>query len=127
MEFHPSADELLEAVGDFLRTESGAGGDERRSFHARVAANAVEIARREMALRITAEEREHARLRAVLRHDGGLGELNRELCRRIRAGDASLSETELRAHLWATTLDAAAIDQPRYSGYRAALAKRNAG
>jgi hypothetical protein len=50
--------------------------------------------------------------------------LNRELARRIRDGELTLESPGLAEHLWATTLAKLAVDQPTYSGYRAALAER---
>ena len=60
----------------------------------------------------------------MLSEDGDLPTLNRALALRIRAGAMDLSTPGLADHLWATTLAKLAVDQPNYSGYRAALAER---
>ena len=74
------------------------------AFHARVAANALDIVKRELELRPAAERAEHARLSALLHTDGSLEELNSLLSRRIAAGELGLQTPGLAAHLWATTL-----------------------
>ena len=61
----PGADGLLAVVGDFLTTEMAAGGDARLRFHARVAANAVKIARREALLASGHAAAHRARLAAL--------------------------------------------------------------
>ena len=64
--------------------------------------------------------------RAVLqagRNPLSLDELNRELCRRIRSGDIGLATPGIGDHMRATTLDKVGIDQPTYSGFRAARKK----
>jgi len=94
------------------------------AFQLRVCANAIEIAQRGLTLAPAAETAELARLRALLRLDGDLPTLNRELAHRIREGAIDLAWPGLKDHLWATTLAKLAIDQPGYSGYRAALAER---
>jgi hypothetical protein len=54
---------------------------------------------------------------------GTLAELNRELCRRIRSGDIGVDTPGIGAHMRATTIDKVAIDQPTYSGFKAAQKK----
>ena len=51
---------------------------------------------------------------------GSLDELNRELCRRIRTGDVGMMTPGIGEHMRATTIDKVAIDQPSYSGFKAA-------
>ena len=92
---------------------------------ARVAANALEMMKRELDLTPAEDAAEVARLKALLGRDGGLFELNVELSRRIEAGELDLATPGLKEHLWATTLAKLAVDQPTYGGYRAALAERS--
>jgi hypothetical protein len=117
----PSAAELVAAVRAFLEEQAMPALEGRVAFHARVAANALGIVERQLQLspRHDAEERE--RLRQLLGREGGLDELNRELCRRIRSGELDADSPGLAAHLRATTLAKLAVDQPGYSGYRRAL------
>jgi hypothetical protein len=118
MQDPPSVAELLTATSAFLREVAVPGLSGHASFHARVAANALDIVKRELELRPAAERDEHARLKALLHLDGSLEELNALLSRRIAAGELSLQTPDLVAHLWATTLAKVAIDQPTYASYR---------
>ena len=117
----PTIDELLASTGAFLREVAVPQLSGHAAFHARVAANALELVRRELALRPQAEHAEQARLRALLGDDGSLEELNQLLCQRISAGDLDLDTPALMEHLWATTLAKLAVDQPTYAPYRREL------
>jgi hypothetical protein len=114
----PTADELLEIVAQFLREEVVPKLSGPTAYHARVAANVVDIVRREMALAPEALTAELERLRALVGHDGDSADLNRELCALIAAGAIDLHDPALLDHLWATTLETVAIDQPRYATFR---------
>jgi hypothetical protein len=118
MQDQPSTAELVGAVEDFLRNVAMKHLEGHAQFHARVSANALAIVKRELELGPGQAEDELARLRGLLGQDGDLDALNRELCRRMREGEIALEDD---AHLWATTLEKVAIDQPRYSGYQRAL------
>jgi hypothetical protein len=118
MQDPPTITELLDATAAFLREVAVPQLSGHASFHARVAANALDIVKRELDLRPTAERDEHARLQALLHTDGSLEELNAVLSRRIAAGAVDLQTPGLAQHLWATTLAKLAIDQPTYASYR---------
>ena len=118
MQDPPTVSELLEATAAFLRDVAVPQLSGHAAFHARVAANALDVVKREIELRPAAEREEHARLTALLRTEGPLEELNALLSRRIAAGELSLQTPGLAAHLWATTLAKVAIDQPTYASYR---------
>jgi hypothetical protein len=120
MREEPGAGELLEAVAAFLRDEAMPALDGRLAFHARVAANVLDIVRRELDVMPDARRAEAARLAALLGHDGDADALNGELCDRIAAGTVALDDPALVAHLWATTLDTVAVDQPKYETFRRA-------
>jgi hypothetical protein len=65
MQDRPNPEELLEAVAAFLRDHLVSGSASSQvAFHARVAANALDIARRQATLAPGMREREHAALRA---------------------------------------------------------------
>jgi len=117
----PSAAQLVGAVRDFLEKVAQPQLSGHSAFHARVAANALAIVERELALGAEQEAAERARLRALIGRDGTLEAQNRELCRAIRAGEIGLDTPGLLDHLRATTLAKLAVDQPSYSGYRRAL------
>ena len=117
----PEIRELVAIVKEFLERQAMPALEGRVAFHARVAANALGIVERELELADTANDTEGERLRALLGSDGGLDDLNRELCRRLRSGDLTAETPGLLDHLRATTLAKLAVDQPRYSAYRRAL------
>ena len=127
MQDPPSARELIRAVAEFLRVHAMPELTGHTAFHARVAANVLDIVERELALAGEANAAEHARLRMLLGSDGTLEELNRRLCERIEAGELGEATPGLADHLWATTLAKLAIDQPGYSAYRRALASAEGG
>ncbi|MBO6679122.1 DUF6285 domain-containing protein [Parvibaculum sp.] len=121
MQDQPSAIELVEAVTEFLRNHAMPQLQGHAAFHARVAANALDIVKRELEIGPDATARELARLKTLLSKDGTMEELNRELCTKIEKGELTLDTPGLKDHLWETTLTKLAIDQPKYSGYRRAL------
>lgn len=121
MQDEPTPIEILAAVAIFLRTtvipETGA----HTGFQARVAANALDLVARQIALAPASDEAEGARLQALLSRQGSLADLNAALAEQIAAGTIDPAEPDVHAHLMATTLAKLAVDQPSYSGYRAAL------
>lgn len=110
--------ELVEAVRDFLEQKAMPELKGHTAFHARVAANALSIVARELEQGPNSAKGELERLRTLLGHDGTLEDLNRELSRRIRAGDFTLTTPGLADHLTITTGEKVAIDQPNYSGLK---------
>ena len=126
MQDQPSPSEIIGAVAAFLKNVVAAETQGALSFNARVAANALEMMKRELDTAPAEDAAELARLRAILGRDGTLFDLNAELCRRIETGEVDLTTPGLKDHLWATTLAKLAVDQPTYGGYRAALAERGA-
>ncbi len=123
---HPRGPALLDAVASLLRDvlmpQLPAGS--AAAFQARVAANAVDLAAREMRLGPAAEAEAADRLQALLQHAGAPDALEAELALAIRNGAIDDQSPALRAHLWASTLDKLAIDQPSYAPYRRALQQR---
>jgi hypothetical protein len=122
----PSPPEILAAVARFLKEEVAPATTGHLSFQARVAANALEMMRRQLELGPQAQAHELESLRRLLGTDGDLAALNAELSRRIAAGEIDLATPGLADHLWATTLAKMAVDQPTYAAYRASLAQRGA-
>ncbi|HEX3919524.1 MAG TPA: DUF6285 domain-containing protein [Caulobacteraceae bacterium] len=126
MQDQPTPAEVIGAVAGFLKNVVAAETTGATSFQARVAANALEMMKRELETAPAEDAAELARFEALLGHGGSLLELNTELSRRIEAGEIDLATPGLKDHLWATTLAKLAVDQPTYGGYRAALAERAA-
>ncbi|HEY7979146.1 MAG TPA: DUF6285 domain-containing protein [Rhizomicrobium sp.] len=112
--------ELVKAVQSFIETKAMPELKGHTAFHARVAANALGIVARELALGPGAADSEKNRLIALLGHDGSLDDLNRVFCKQIRDGKIDIESEALRQHLELTTLDKVAIDQPNYSGLKIA-------
>lgn len=117
MQDQPSAIELVDIVADFIRNHAMPQLQGHAAFHARVAANALDIVKRELEIAPKASAEEHQRLAVLLGRSGTIDELNRDLCARIETGDLTLETPGLADHLWAITMTKLAIDQPRYSGY----------
>jgi hypothetical protein len=118
----PAPDDLLAAVAAYLREHAAPQLRGQAAFHARVAANALDIVRRQLAQAPAAEADEQLRLRALLQADGSLADLNALLCRRIADGTLGAATPGLLPHLWRTTLDKLAVDQPGYDSYARVLA-----
>lgn len=122
MQDEPAPVEILAAVARWLKEEIAPATTGHLSFQARVAANALEMSRRQINLAPESHAAEHARLEALLGMNGDLLALNHELCRRIAAGEANLSTPGVADHLRRVTLEKLAVDQPTYASYRAELA-----
>ncbi|MBX3644047.1 MAG: hypothetical protein KF720_13380 [Rubrivivax sp.] len=120
MHQRPDTEDLLAAVALFLREQAIPQLPGHAAYHARVAANMVDIVRRQLQLAPAADAQERQRLRTLLQADGSLAELNALLCERIADGRINLQTPGLPAHLWQSTLDKLAVDQPSYASYRRA-------
>ena len=57
----------------------------------------------------------------LLGMQGSLGDLNRALADRIAKGEVDLQTPGLAEHLWQTTMDKLAVDQPNYAAYKREL------
>ncbi len=123
----PDTTELLSAVRSFLETQALPALEGHTAFHARVAINALAIVEWQLAQADAQEAAEAERLVALLGQEGDLDTQNRELCRRIRAGEIDVDAPGLSEHLWETTLAKLAVDQPKYASYRRALERRSGG
>ena len=122
MREQPTAAELIDAVAEFITREIAPTLSGRLAFHARVAANALAIVKRELEQGPAADRADAARLAALLGMDGDPAALNAALCRRIEAGEIAADDPALVDHLWATTLATLAVDQPNYGTYRRIVA-----
>ena len=129
MQDEPNSAQLLAAVIRFLRDSAAPLLPPREAFDARVAANALELVQRDLALGAESAAAENDRLVALLGRDGSLAELNAALSAHLGEGGPDAVTPAIRDHLYATTLEKLGIDQPRYSAYlrtleeNAALAK----
>ena len=121
MQDKPDAAVLLESVVAFLRDTAIPNLPAREAFEARVAAGALELVQRDLALRRGFEDAERSRLEAILGRTGTLADLNPEFAQRLRDGSIDPAAPEVAEHLWATALEKLAVDQPRYAAYVRAL------
>jgi hypothetical protein len=118
MQDEPTTTELIKAVADFLRSEIVPLIKGHNAFKLRVGINALDLVTRQLALAEASDAGEAARLKQLLGTDGTLMELNRALSDKIASGEADLSTPGLPDHLWQTTLDKLAVDQPNYASYK---------
>ena len=113
----PTADEMLEAVEEFLRDKVMPAVTGHVNFHARVAANVIASVRREIAQSPDIERDQRARLMTLLGRDGDVETLNRELCEEIREGTRELDDPDLLDHLRKVAVENLGVDNPKYSAY----------
>lgn len=85
MQPRPDPENLLRSVAEYLTglQDRVDGGDR---FQLRVAVHLLRIAERQLRLGAEVDGREQRALASLLGSDGSLPDLDRELCRRIRAG-----------------------------------------
>jgi hypothetical protein len=117
MQDEPTPNELTKAVVDFLRDEIAPLISGHQSFKLRVAINMLDLVTRQLTLEGRSDAAEAARLTSLLGIDGSLIELNRSLAGKIASGEMDLT-SDLADHLWQTTLDKLAVDQPNYASYK---------
>ena len=118
MQDEPTPTELIEAVADFLRNDITPAISGHSAFKLRVAINALDLVTRQLALEQDSDAAEAERLTKLLGKEGSLGELNSALADKIAKGEADLNTPGLAEHLWQTTMDKLAVDQPNYAAYR---------
>ena len=121
MQDEPTPTELIKAVADFLRNEITPVIKGHNAFKLRVGINALDLVTRQLALVSGSDTAEAKRLTQLLGMQGSLLELNRALSDRIAKGEVDLQTPGLAEHLWQTTMDKLAVDQPNYASYKREL------
>jgi hypothetical protein len=121
MQDEPTPTELIKAVADFLRNEIAPEIKGHNAFKLRVGINALDLVTRQLALADGSDAAELARLKELLGTDGSLIDLNRALSEKIATGEVDLNTPGLAEHLWQTTMDKLAVDQPNYGSYKREL------
>jgi hypothetical protein len=121
MQDEPTPSELIKAVADFLRNEITPVIKGHNAFKLRVGINALDLVTRQLALEPDGDAAEVTRLSQLLGLQGSLRELNRALADRIAKGEMDLQTPGLSDHLWQTTMDKLAVDQPNYASYKREL------
>jgi hypothetical protein len=123
MQDEPNPEELIKAVADFLRTDIAPQISGHQAFKLRVSINALDLVVRQLELQQVSDAAEAARLSQMLGTRGSLGELNKLLADRIANGELDLQTPGLARHLWQTTMEKLAVDQPNYASYKSELAR----
>jgi hypothetical protein len=124
MQDEPTPEELVKAVADFLRNDIAPMISGHNAFKLRVSINALDLVTRQLTLEEGGDAAEAARLSQLLGMQGSLTELNRMLADRIANREVDLQTPGLAAHLWQTTMDKLAVDQPNYASYRRELGSK---
>lgn len=109
------ADELLLAVGAFLRSDVLPQLEGFTAYTTRVAANSLGIVARELQLR-PALERLDETAAAVYRLEPDEGPVAGQIAVKLRDGELAV-DADLVHYLKRRTLQSLAIDNPKYSGY----------
>ena len=86
--------------------------------------NPLDLVTRQLALSQGSDAAEVVRLKQLLDADGALIELNRALSEKIAKGEVDLQTPGLAEHLWQTTMDKLAVDQPNYASYKRELGNK---
>jgi hypothetical protein len=141
----PSSDELIKSVAEFLREEVMPETEGRVNFLARVAANSLEIVRRENSRAPSVMLAELQRL-STLSHNESSNEAENELSFRtekpsendteltklkwhlvedIRNAKTPLSNEALQNHLRQSVYDQLSVDQPNYPAFISACVTEN--
>ncbi|MEW6148229.1 MAG: DUF6285 domain-containing protein [Bradyrhizobium sp.] len=123
MQDEPTPIELTKAVADFLRNDITPLISGHQAFKLRVAINILDLVTRQLTREDEGDAREVERLRVLLGIEGSVTELNRALAGRIAKGEVDLATPGLAEHLWATTMDKLAVDQPNYASYKRELSR----
>ncbi|NUR11383.1 MAG: hypothetical protein HOQ20_05985 [Bradyrhizobium sp.] len=123
MQDEPTPVELTKSVADFLRNDITPLISGHQAFKLRVAINILDLVTRQLTREEGSDVREVERLRALLGLNGSISDLNRALAERIAKGEIDLATPGLAEHLWATTMDKLAVDQPNYASYKRELSR----
>ena len=123
MQDEPTPIELTRSVADFLRNDIAPLISGHQAFKLRVAINILDLVTRQLTLAESNDSKEAERLAALLGVQGSVLELNRALADRIAKGEVDLTTPGLAEHLWQTTMDKLAVDQPNYASYKREAAR----
>lgn len=123
MQDEPTPIELTKSVADFLRGDVMPLISGHQAFKLRVAINILDLVTRQLSQEAASDAKEVERLRALLGIDGSVSDLNRALAERIAKGEVDLATPGLAEHLWQTTMDKLAVDQPNYASYKRELGR----
>jgi hypothetical protein len=123
MQDEPTPIELTRTVAGFLRSDIAPLIEGHQAFKLRVAINILDLVTRQLTREEGSDAAEVERLRVLLGMDGAVTDLNRALAERIATGEVDLATLGLAEHLWQTTMDKLAVDQPNYASYKRELGR----
>ena len=123
MQDEPRPTELTQAVAGFLRDDIAPLLSGHNAFKLRVAINMLDLVTRQLTLEAASDAAEAQRLQKLLAMEASLFELNRALADKIAKGEMDLQTPRLAEHLWRTTMDKVAVDQPNYAAYKRELGR----
>jgi hypothetical protein len=126
MQDAPTPPELLRVVAAFLRDEILPTLEGGPAFQLRVAANAIDLVRRQITAPARDADEERTGLQALLGIEGETEALTRELAQRIADGRIDPESPMLLSLLWRVTEAKLAVDQPDYPGLQRARKMRQA-
>ncbi|RYY99069.1 MAG: hypothetical protein EOO24_17750, partial [Comamonadaceae bacterium] len=95
----PLASDLLAIVQEYLSAEVSPLLPAAQQFQLKIVSRVLSTVTRELEFGPRADAEELARLRSLLDRSGSADELNAALARAIRAGDFTVDDPVLRAHL----------------------------
>jgi Domain of unknown function (DUF6285) len=124
MQDEPTPIELTRAVADFLRDDIAPVISGHNAFKLRVAINMLDLVTRQLTLEQGSDAAEAVRLTQLLGTKGSLMDLNGALADKIAKGEVDLQTPGLSDHLWQTTMDKLAVDQPNYASYKRELGRK---
>ena len=122
MQDEPTPTELIKAVADFLRNEIAPEISGHNAFKLRVGDQRARSGDAAIGAGSRgATPRKPRGCRNCSAMEGSLGELNRALADGSPSGEIDLQTPGLAEHLWQTTMDKLAVDQPNYASYKREL------
>ncbi|MGV3623098.1 MAG: DUF6285 domain-containing protein [Archangium sp.] len=114
MQDRPDHPTLLDAIATFLMGDVAPKleADKALQFRVLIAANLATVVANEARTAGERSSAETSRLVKLLGHEGALSELNAELAKKLRAGEALNAET--LEHLLKTARETLAVTNPRF-------------
>jgi hypothetical protein len=110
----PTAAELVEAVREYLEHAVWPELEGHTAFHMRVTLKVLETVQRELELGPAQDAAQHARLAALLGHEGDTATLERELARGLRDGSIDAGRADVNEHVRATVREKLVVSNPSY-------------
>ncbi len=123
MQDDPTPAELVKAVADFLRDDIAPTLAGRPGFEMRVAIKALDRVVRQLTLSGESDVAEQARLAQIMGLQGTLADLNRDFAQGIASGEIDPHGPGVVDHLWRTTMEKLAVDQPNYASFKRELTR----